>query len=99
MSLDSLRDFLAALERAGELVRVPRPVSVVPAAGVACIWLVAPVRRGEREWGGAVVARRAAGGRVRVYTAGYALVIRGRERGQGRVRVLEVGESRAGVVD
>ena len=29
MSLDTLRDFMARLEAAGELVRVDRPVSVV----------------------------------------------------------------------
>jgi hypothetical protein len=71
----------------------------MPAVDIARIWLFAPVRREEREWGTAVVARRAAGERVRVYTASYTLVIRGRERGQGHVSVLEVGESPVGVVD
>lgn len=71
----------------------------MPAAEIARIWLFAPVRREEREWGTAVVARRAVGERVRVYTASYTLVIRGRERGQGHVNLLEVGESPAGVVD
>ncbi len=71
----------------------------MPAAEIARIWLFAPVRREEREWGTAVVARRATGERVRVYTASYTLLIRGRERGQGHVSVLEVGESPAGVVD
>jgi hypothetical protein len=71
----------------------------MPPAEIARIWLFAPVRREEREWGTAVVARRSQGERVRVYTASYLLVIRGRERGQGRVTLLEVAESPAAVVD
>ena len=71
----------------------------MPAPEIARIWLFAPVRREEREWGTAVVARRAVGERVRVYTASYTLIIRGSERGQGQVSVLEVGESPAAVVD
>jgi hypothetical protein len=45
------------------------------------------------------VARRGAGARVRVYTASYTLLIRGRERGHGKVAVQEVAESPAAVVD
>jgi len=71
----------------------------MPPAEIARIWLFAPVRREEREWGTAVVARRSEGERVRVYTASYSLVIRGRERGQGKVALLEVAESPAAVVD
>ena len=46
-----------------------------------------------------MVARHADRDRVRVYTASYTLVIRGRERGQGKVTLLEVAESPAAVVD
>ncbi len=71
----------------------------MPAGEIERIWLFAPVRREEREWGTAVVARRSDRERLRVYTASYQLVIRGRERGQGKVTLLEVGESGAAVVD
>jgi len=71
----------------------------MPSAEIARIWLFAPVRREDREWGTAVVARHGAGDRVRVYTASYTLVIRGRERGQGKVALQEVAESPAAVVD
>ena len=77
----------------------PAVAGAMPAAEIARIWLFAPVRREEREWGTAVVARRADGERERDYTASYTLYIRGRERGQGHVSVLEVGETPAAVVD
>jgi hypothetical protein len=57
------------------------------------IWLFAPVRRDEREWGTAVLACRTEGDRRRIFTASYLIVIRGRSRGQGKVTVEEVGES------
>jgi hypothetical protein len=63
------------------------------------IWLFAPVRRDDREWGTAVVSCHAAAGRRSVYTAGYLLVVRGRERGRGHVFIEEVGESPVSVVD
>ncbi len=62
------------------------------------IWLFPPVRREEREWGTAVVSRLSGEGRRRIYTASYMLVVRGRERGQGKVVVEEVGESPIAVV-
>jgi hypothetical protein len=62
------------------------------------IWLFPPVRREEREWGVAVVSRRADGERRRIYTASYMFIVRGRERGQGRVAVEEVGEGPKAVV-
>jgi hypothetical protein len=62
------------------------------------IWLFAPVRREEREWGTAVVACRSDSERLRIYTASYLIVIRGRERGRGKVSVEEVGDSPAPVV-
>jgi len=57
------------------------------------IWLFPPVRREDREWGTAVVARRVSPGRLRVYTGSYGLLVRGRERGQGPVVVEDVGET------
>jgi hypothetical protein len=62
------------------------------------IWLFAPMRREEREWGTAVVAFLNDTATTEIYTASYILVIRGRERGQGRVSVEEVGDSPADVV-
>jgi hypothetical protein len=70
----------------------------IPVAEVERIWLFPPVRRDEREWGTAVVARRVRGDRVRVYTASYLLVVRGRERGQAQVTVDDVGETPDDVV-
>jgi hypothetical protein len=70
----------------------------IPAADIARIWLFLPVRRSEREWGTAVIARRVGAGRFRVYTGRYMLVARGRARGEGRLLVEEVGESPEEVV-
>jgi len=72
--------------------------ATVPASDIAQIWLFPPVRKDEREWGTAVIARRVCEGRLRIYTAGYVLVLRGRERGQGRVQVEDVGETPDAVV-
>ena len=63
---------------------------VVPPIEIEGIWLFPPVRREEREWGVAVVSRRAENDRRRIYTVSYMLVMRGRERGQGKVAVEEV---------
>lgn len=71
----------------------------MPPGEISRIWLFPPVRREGREWGTAVVARRLEGARVRVYTARYVLTTRGRERGQGKVILDEVGASPADVVD
>lgn len=70
----------------------------IPVGEVERIWLFPPVRREEREWGTAILARRVGDDRVRVYTASYVLVVRGRERGQGQVTVDEVGETPDGVL-
>ncbi len=70
----------------------------MPPGEIDGIWLFPPVRREEREWGVAVVSRRADGERRRIYTASYMLIVRGRERGQGRVMVEEVGEGPRAVV-
>lgn len=66
--------------------------SVSP-ADVDEIWLFAPVRGEGREWGTAVISCRAEEDRRRIFTASYVLVVRGRERGQGKVVVEEVGQS------
>lgn len=57
------------------------------------VWLFAPVRQEEREWGTAVVVCRTDGVRRHVVTASYLLVVRGRDRGQGKITVEDVGES------
>ncbi len=65
----------------------------VPVSEIERIWLFAPVRQDEHEWGTAVIARRVREGRVRVYTGRYGVAVRGRERGQGPVAVEDVGET------
>jgi len=72
----------------------------VPPAEIETIYLFTPLKREGREWGTAVVARRSAegGGRLRVYTARYMLIVRGKERGQSRVEVIETGLSPAAVI-
>ncbi|MGH7569545.1 MAG: hypothetical protein ACREL9_11390 [Gemmatimonadales bacterium] len=66
----------------------------VPPAEIETIYLFHPIKREGREWGTAVVTRRnPEGGRLRVYTAKYMLVVRGKERGQAKVEVVEVGLS------
>jgi len=72
----------------------------VPPDEIETIYLFTPLKREGREWGTAVVARRSAegGGRLRVYTARYMLVVRGKERGQSRVEVSETGLSPAEVI-
>lgn len=70
----------------------------VPREAIDRIWLFAPVRREEREWGTAVVSRRTEDGRSRIYTASYLMIVRGRERGRGKVTIEEVGESPPEVV-
>ena len=64
-----------------------------------------PIKRQGREWGTAVVTRRGAppgdaapDSRLRVYTAQYMLIVRGKERGQAKVEVKEVGLSPAEVL-
>jgi|GEM_PF-1975970 len=68
-------------------------------ADIEGIWLFPPVRREEREWGVAVVACSTESQRRRVFTASYMILVRGREKGQGKVAVEEVGESPATVLE
>src|SRR5213078_319149 len=73
----------------------------VPPSEIETIYLFRPWKREGREWGTAVVACRAgeAGGRLRVYTARYMLVVRGKERGRSRVTVEETALSPAEVIE
>ena len=66
----------------------------VPPAEIDTIYVFRPIKRDGREWGTAVVTRQSSetGGRLRVYTARYMLVIRGKERGQSKVEVEEAEE-------
>ncbi|MFN2572299.1 MAG: hypothetical protein ABR537_11940 [Gemmatimonadales bacterium] len=71
----------------------------VPPAEIETIFVFQPIKRQGREWGTAVVTRRdATGARLRVYTAKYMLVIRGKERGQSKIEVVELGLSPAEVL-
>jgi hypothetical protein len=63
----------------------------VPPAEIETIYLFRPLKREGREWGTAVVTRRSEGGsRLRVYTARYMLIVRGKERGRWKGDVVEV---------
>lgn len=64
----------------------------VPPSEIQSLWVFPAVRREDREWGTAMVARRGAGDRIRIYTARYVQMVRGRERGQSRVEIAEVAE-------
>lgn len=71
----------------------------VPPEQIARIWVFHPMRRDDREWGTAVVARAIGdGSRQVVYTGRYMLLLRGRDRGQVRAEVDEVGEGPPDVV-
>jgi hypothetical protein len=72
---------------------------VVPSE-IDTIYLFRPLKREGREWGTAVVACHApdGGARLRVYTARYMLVVRGKDRGQSRIEVRETALSPAEVI-
>ncbi|HEX4601701.1 MAG TPA: hypothetical protein VH116_09960 [Gemmatimonadales bacterium] len=72
----------------------------VAPAEIDTIYLFRPLKREGREWGTAVVTCRAAtgGSRLRVYTARYMLVVRGKERGQAKLEVEETALSPADVI-
>jgi hypothetical protein len=74
----------------------------LPPAEIETIYIFRPIKRQGREWGTAVVTRKSAppGGesRLRVYTAKYMLVVRGKDRGQAKVEVVEVALSPADVL-
>jgi hypothetical protein len=71
----------------------------VPPAEIETLYLFKPLRREGREWGTAVVTRRSDAGRLRVYTARYMLIVRGKERGRAKVELAEVGMSPAEVIE
>jgi hypothetical protein len=62
----------------------------MPPAEIDGIWVFAPVRRESREWGTAVLSR-VDGERRRIYTAGYVLAVKGKERGKFESTIQEVG--------
>ena len=62
----------------------------VPPGEVDGVWLFSPLRHEGREWGTAVLSR-VDGDRRRIYTARYALMIRGKERGKFEATIQEVG--------
>lgn len=72
---------------------------VAPTA-IETIYLFRPWKREGREWGTAVVACRGtdAADRLRVYTARYMLIVRGKERGQSRIEIEETALSPAEVI-
>ncbi|HXG97737.1 MAG TPA: hypothetical protein VNJ06_11585 [Gemmatimonadales bacterium] len=70
----------------------------VPPAEIETLYVFRPIKREGKEWGTAVVTRKAADGRLRVYTAKYMLVVRGKERGQAKIEVVEVALSPAAVL-
>jgi hypothetical protein len=63
---------------------------VLPPAEVDGVWVFSPVRREDKEWGTAVVSR-VDGERRRIYTAGYVLAVKGKERGKFESTIIEVG--------
>ena len=70
----------------------------VPPAEIETIYVFRPIKREGKEWGTAVVTRKAPDGRLRVYTAKYMLIVRGKERGQSKIEVSEVALSPAEVL-
>lgn len=73
--------------------------AAVPLAELETLYLFKPLKREGREWGTAVVTRRSDAGRLRVYTARYMLIVRGKERGRAKVELAEVGLSPAEVIE
>jgi hypothetical protein len=63
---------------------------LLPRDEIDAVWAFPNIRRDGREWGTAVIAR-VEGGRRRIYTARYQLVLKGKERGQFEAAVEEVG--------
>jgi hypothetical protein len=69
---------------AGELA------TALPVAELDGLWCFRPLRRGQVEWGTAVLSR-VEGDRRRIYTARYAHTIKGKERGKFQWDLREVG--------
>jgi hypothetical protein len=84
------RDREAAVSGSG-WERLAQAVSeVLPPAEVDGVWIFAPVRRENREWGTAVLSR-VDGERRRIYTAGYVFAVKGKQRGKFESTIQEVG--------
>jgi len=62
----------------------------VPPAEIETIYIFRPIKRQGREWGTAVVTRKS--------VAKYMLIVRGKDRGQTKIEVVEVGLSPAAVL-
>lgn len=77
--------FVSGWERLADAV-----AQVVPPVEVDAVWIFTPLRRGSREWGTAVISR-IDGPRRRLYTARYALAVKGKERGKFESTIQEVG--------
>ena len=69
---------------AGELA------TALPVTELDGLWCLRPLRRGQVEWGTAVLSR-VDGDRRRIYTARYAHTIKGKERGKFQWDLREVG--------
>jgi hypothetical protein len=72
--------------------------ATLPAGEVDGVWVFSPLRRERREWGTAVLSR-VDGGRRRIYTARYALDVKGKERGKFEASVQEVGSGPVEALD
>ena len=71
--------------------RLAQAVSeMLPPAEIDGVWIFAPLRREDREWGTAVLSR-VDGDRRRIYTARYVLAVKGKQRGKFESTIQEVG--------
>ena len=62
---------------------------LLPREEIDAVWAFPNIRRDGREWGTAVIAR-VEGGRRRIFTARYQLVLKGKERGQFEAAVEDI---------
>jgi hypothetical protein len=67
----------------------------MPKAEVESVWAFPGVRREAREYGIAVICRRAGEGRYVVYRARYVLQVKGQDRGRSQLSVEETAEAPA----
>lgn len=67
----------------------------MPILEVESVWAFPGVRREGREYGAAVICRRAGEGRFLVYRARYVLHVKGQDRGKAQLDVLETAEAPA----
>lgn len=65
----------------------------IPSDEIQRIWVFPALRREGREWGTAVVARPTEDRRLEISTAKYVMIVRGKDKGQDRIEVEEVGVS------